>query len=354
MMKLFLAPLAIAAPLLSPSFQDDHTVARDIIPRGVGLTMFVPENGTARELLSYAKEMTPTKFMVTEGTGRQTQLDRMIVIRNAIGIQGTEADRQVIHDLLLRLDKTVGSLEPEGKGEPPQKEESRALRLRTMSPDSAVALVQGLGMPVNAHVVEETGTVVLSGYQDAVNVAQHMIVSADEPLPQMTLYCEIIKAVPEGSIDESKRIVGDVAGALSAVAPGMGFERRGRVMVRSSVGGRRSVEVSTDLPGITSDPNDPSPRMRLTAMPAAWDGETKTLSLRRCNVELETPNFSTVEVHAGVSANHPAARQAIQRSFNGYRSQGLSADLALRAGETTIVGSLGGTPHFVAMRFTVD
>lgn len=354
-MKSLLIPLAALAPLAAPVPQDERM---DDPAQLIGLTMFVPEHGSASELIGYASEMVPSHFQAFAGPQRGMNLERLLLIRSAIGIQGTEVDRATIRGILAELDTNVGALEdgraafvPEDDPEP----ESHALRLKTMSPDAALRLIQGLGLPLDSHVVEETGTLVLTGDPELTQAALQLIDAADAPLPQMTLHCEIIEAVDVGSVSAGQEVSAEVAQALSAVAPGKAFQRKGRVMVRSSVGGQRFVEVSTELPNKDGRASDPPPRMTLEALPAGWDPETGTVTLKDCRVKLEIPTFHTVQAPPNLTPNHSLAKAAaLQRSFEGYRSQGLGADLSLRAGETTVIGSLGGTPHFVAMHFTVN
>lgn len=336
--------LALAPGAPAPLAQETiHVIEVDATSNGVGLTLYVPKHLDSRELIGYALEMVDRSFFTETPNGGSVKLDRFLQVRHAVGIQGNAEDRALVHKLLTQLDGAVGALESPA-GAPPEapKPERRAIRLRTISPNAAQALVSGAGLPVNVHVVQETGTVVLSGDLGNVNVAQHMIASADEPLPQMTLVCEVIEAVDPAAVGDRAPVEGELAHALAAVVPGKVLVRRGRAMVRGSVGGQRMVSLSTELPRVSDTRR--APRLELQAMPAGWDGERGVLQLQGCEIVLEEP----LPAPSGSAGPTTPIQAGMDRSV-----QRLSTTLALHAGETTVVGSLGGEPLFVAMTVTV-
>ena len=132
-----------------------------------------------------------------------------------------------------------------------------------------MALVKQLENTVTSLIIEETGTLVLQGLEKDIESVTSVLADVDVPQPQVRLYCELIEAYVPGATKDPHRLSGNFAEAMEAINLGKAFRSRGRAMVRSSVGGRRSVRLSTIFPGLVDD--DPSLMMELEAQPTAWD-----------------------------------------------------------------------------------
>ena len=347
----------LTSPFLSAAPQEEvKPLPRQVdgIPESlVGLSIFVPEQIGARDLLRYSKEMTERGFIVALKSGGSAKRDYFIDMGEGIGIQGTEEDRVRLMKLLEGLDERIGAVRTADQKK--SKNEIRTLRLKFLSCDSAVTLIGRLGLPVNVASVQENGSLVLQGSSSSLDQLERVLGEADIRLPQLTMHCEILEAV---TLDDSGRtpshsayrkapelLTGDVAKALEAINPGKKFARRAHLLLRSSIGGQRPIEISSAIAqSFNVDAQSPvDPRLVFSCIPTGWDPETKALSLDQCSVRLEVPTFQVMTTGNGEKT----------KQFTGYTEQGINSRLSLKAGETTVVGSLGGDPVYVALRFSV-
>lgn len=350
LLGLSLAPTTVATWVSPPAIpMQDEESAESSQPE-IGLSLFVPKHLETKALIKYAR-----LTMASSNISRKDARDRLVAMEGAIGVQGTQRMRDYYVGYLEDLDNRLGAV---SEARPETFSTSRSVRLRSMSASSAVEVVDALGFNITRHAVSETGTVLLYGREQDVAIAHEMILEADKPLPQMTLHCEVIEPLeltwtelqmlppkdPARAKAAKEILTGPVATALEKISPDRKFRRTGRAMVRGSIGGSRKIEIKSSLPKAESAPNDsPGPRLRLQATPSCWDPETETLTLNTCEVTLDAPTFSTV-----------MKGETEIRNFAGFQSEGLSASLTLRAGETTVIGSLGGEPVYIALRFTVN
>ena len=355
--------LAIAGLLTSSSFaaapQEESTPDRRqrsfVDESEVGLSIFVPKLISASDLLRYSKEMTEGQFMVSLADGNVDRRDRFINMSDAIGIQGTKEKRAQLTALLESLDARIGAVRGTARSDD-RAQDVRTMRMKCMSTESAMKLINSLGMPVTAASVKETGNLILQGPRATLDQVQRVLGEADKPLPQLTMHCEILEAVAPARSDlmpnhpkykaGPKVLTGEVAKALEAINPGEQFARRAHLLLRSSVGGEQPIEISSAIAKSLSDDGDTptKPRLIFRCVPSGWDPEAQTLTLDDCSVLLEVPTYQEMATGNG--------NERIKQ-FSGFTQQGISSRLSLKSGETTIIGSLGGDPVYVALRFTV-
>lgn len=350
---LLTGPFLAAAPQEEPSVpKAQHSLVKE---SEVGLTIFVPKLISASDLLLFAKEMVETKFMVRLADGSVDSRDRFINMIDALGIQGKHAKREQLTALLENLDTRIGAVRGSARTDD-MADDVRTMRMKCMSTASAMALLNNLNLHVIAAAVQETGNLVLRGPRETLDQVQRILREADRPLPQLIMHCEILEAVTPVNQGLApghsqynvgpKLLTGDVAEALEGIVPGKKFARRAHLMLRSSIGGEQPIEISSAIAKSfgreVGAPNDP--RLVFECIPSGWDPDSQSLTLDDCSVTLEVPNYQTIATGNG---------DETVKQFTGYSQQRIRSRLSLKAGETTVIGSLGGDPVYVALRFTV-
>ena len=304
----------------------------------IGMSIYVPEHINAKSLINYAKRTLEDKFVPESRREIFEEMNGVIVV------QGRQADRERHLRHIVDLDHRLGAVAKQSGGKRAASESMAAtLRVSTISPASAVEMINALGFSVNAKSIGETGTVALFGSTEAVESCKKLIEQADTPLPQITLHCEIIQA-HDGGETEHSGVPGDVQKALAALNPGKSFRRTGSVLVRGSVGSGSHVSVRSTLNG-SSD--DESISLQMSAHPSGFDESTGTLNLSRFEARLLTATPTHVEI---LQQNGSVLESGGEKTTR----ESIEASLSLKANETTIVGSLGGEPTYIALRFTID
>lgn len=319
-----------------------------IMESKLGLTIYRPESVSAVTLVRYANEVTSgnvtfARIEPVSGTLDLDRRDRFLVMENLIGVQDFEDGRKAAIDVLKQLDAMLASPESGEPTSPKSSLEVRSIRLRTLDLDTASALVEGVAPAIRQTKIKETGTLVLQGLPAEVELAAGTLAEIDQPLPQITLHVSLIQATVSGNPTDQPKANPEVAAALSKVLPGKQFHEVGTLMLRGSSGGGAFLEVSSSLLGMSEHEEKMNARVTWSASARGLDPKTKTLSLDGCRLLLEIPTFTTTT--NGVTN---------QVNFAGYRKEGLTTDLAVRADQTTVLGSLGGEPIYVSVRFAID
>ncbi len=332
-----LATLALLSFAGSPTYQDEAPKGIVEATPEIGLSLFVPKSISSKTLIRYAKDIaTAEDWRLPDGR------ERFSFMEGAIGVLGAQERRVKYVAYLADLDERLGGLPSQAAEE--SIDVTRTIRMRAMSASAAMLLINNLQFEVAVFPVPEAGSLVLRGAQSNVERAANLLAEVDQPLPQMTLTCEVYEMIPKGE-EETALISAEVANALEMVHPGRSFRRSGRAIIRSSVGGSEPVELNTSMgsAGPDAPAGAPGPRMKVETTPSAWDAKAGILTLEKCSVSLETPQFAQTMDGEGKTI----------RQFNGYHREQLSASLGLHVDETTIVGSLGGEPVYIALRFVM-
>ncbi|MEL6429087.1 MAG: hypothetical protein AAFU73_05515 [Planctomycetota bacterium] len=330
-MSLFLSPCALVllgappAPTigLSAASQEDAQRAISSETNGtIGLTFFVPKYVEARSLVEYAQPLLRVRSVSTNDPR-----PRFVAMESVVGVQGTDEERVRFLEMLGALDAQLGDLEARRAREAPRRS-TRALELRSLPVDAAATLARGLVPSVTVSAVEDLGVLVLEGAEADVERLVRALGDLDVPRPQVRLYAEVVAA--RDSNAPGQRADPAIADALAPMHPGKAFVSLGSAMVRGAVGGGSTVEIASTLldPGL---PEGTVRQLRLVAQPTGYDPRTTALHLEDCRIELED---------RATGAAEPALRQ------------GVTTSLDLRADEPTVVGSLGGAPLYVVLRFT--
>lgn len=369
-MHITLTALTLASAILAPA-QEDVSKARQIInarnateaadaarvasrmESELGFTIYEPRSLDARTLLRYVTELTDEKIRyfyddAASGVVEIGSRRRFIAMGDVIGVQDFDAGRAAAMAVLLDIDTRLGAVK-RGNSAPERanKTQVRTVRLRTLDMRTATLLVNNISPELAVSPIVETGTIVLRGPVDAVGIAESLLREVDQPLPQVTLRCALIQAVDPDDEDTDGLMDGDVAQSLGRLLPGKRFRKVGELLLRGSAGGNAEFNVTSSLPELGKHaPSAAIPPARVTfhATARVFDPETNTLTLDNCSMELEVPTIQVTSNGQG----------STQQNFAGYRTEGLSADLALRAGETTVVGSLGGDQIYISLSFEIE
>lgn len=366
-MHITLAALTLASAILAPAQEDVSKVRQIINARNateaadaarvasrmeskLGFTIYEPRFLEARELMRYVSQLTDEKikYFYEDPTYDKVQLGsrrRFIDMGDVIGVQDFDEGRAAAMAVLLDIDTRLGAVKSDvparASAHAPQ---VRTVRLRTIDTRTATILLNTISPELAVSAIYETGTIVLRGPVEAVGIAESLLLEVDQPLPQITLRCVLIQAVDANDTDTTGLMDDEVARSLGRMLPGKRFRKVGELLLRGSAGGNAEFEVTSSLPGFGQNDSVAQARVSLTAVARALDPDTKTLTLDKCSMQLEIPTFQVTGTGQG----------SLQSNFAGYRSEGLRADLALRAGETTVVGSLGGDQIYVSLSFTIE
>lgn len=325
--------------------QGPGKVARPELAEGrLGLTIYRPEHAHPIQLIKLAGELVDRKVEFwsenpSTSAPEWKLRDRFVQIENGIAVQDFDGERDKAAALLAYLDEQIGALR--GASDAPTTNSVRSVRLSTIGVSSATSLLQNLFPNVSRQAVPESGVVVLSGARADVDGAAALLAEVDRPMPQMTLQCTLIEAVAGAG---TSTVEPAIAGALGGFLPGKHFREGGRCIVRGTVSGDQPIQVSTSVPGLSGEGTQAA-QFQLGIGSRGYDVENGLLSLGRCTLHLQLPTYSRAPQPAGGAPNAAV--------FSGYQEQGATTDLALRAGETTIVGSLGDSV-FVALRATIE
>lgn len=329
---------AAPAPLAPTPIAQDQDPEESSDRQEIGMSFYVPKHLSPESLIKYVQET--MEFERVEGSRRKI----FEPMNGAITVQGRPTERDGYLRRLVELDEQLGAIGDATRNDRDrQGRVTKTVRVSTISPTSAVEMVRALGLAVASRAVDETATIVLSGDQKDVETCLQVIAEADIPLPQITLHCDIISAT-DGESSQSSGLSQDVANALASLNQGKTFQRTGSVLVRGSVGSRSQMSIESVLDGAT---DDESVMLGLNARPSGFDEDTGTLNLERFQVQILTTTRTKVAVEKADGSVHQSMGQDRE-------SQSIEASLALKADETTIVGSLGGEPVYIALRFTVE
>ena len=371
-MLITLTALTLASTLLAPTPQEptsentgrrgrqqvDAERASERMESKLGFTIYEPRSLSVRDLMRYASELTDDKVRyvyedATSGVMQVGTRHRFIIMGEVIGVQDFEEGRKAAMAVLLDIDTRLGAVKSgDSAPERASKTQVRTVRLRTLDMRTATMLVNNISPELAVSPIVETGTIVLRGPVEAVGIAESLLREVDQPLPQVTLRCALIQAIDPDDKDTDVEgtdglMDGEVAQSLGRLLPGKRFRKVGELLLRGSAGGNAEFNVTSSLPELGKHaPSAAIPPARVTfhATARVFDPETKTLTLDNCSMELEVPTIQVTSNGQG----------STQQNFAGYRTEGLRADLALRAGETTVVGSLGGDQIYISLSFEIE
>ncbi|MEZ6018320.1 MAG: hypothetical protein R3F49_24695, partial [Planctomycetota bacterium] len=326
-----LGALTLVAPSIGQAAAQAAASAQEevtpLTEADIGLTLFRPQFVDAKMLMRSAIELSEPSvhyLWVNPATllGELRRRDRYVLIADCIGIQGDEPSRETAAKFLTELDRFLGgdvsgadqavdesariAFAPAGSGarnaaaeranriarsEP----QTRTVRLRSVTVDSALALLDAMAATVERQVVRENGTIILRGTVESVGRAEALLREVDRPSPQMTLHISLVQAAESGAGD----VDAELAQALGGLMPGKQFREVGRFMTRASVSGATPLELSSTL---ATAAGMPPPRFEFKAGSRAWDADARVLTLGRAELRIDTP-FVQSSATAGAGGN---------------------------------------------------
>ncbi|MEM8713096.1 MAG: hypothetical protein AAGG01_19280 [Planctomycetota bacterium] len=301
--------------------------------------IYTPVHLSSIDLAEYAARLAPNKVhfhaLTADGYMKEHSRDRFVQLRDSVGVQdfpgGLEAGLAILKDLDTKLGRELGSRMPE--------QIVVTHELSRLTPSGATKLLRTTFPGLMVTEIQESSVLTLKGSKADIEAARAILEETDRPYPQVLLNWTLYEATESAGNDAAPA---EIAAALAPVVPGMEFRRAGAFIVRGPAGGDAALRVSSGLKGLGGMSDDLPSEISLTAIAKSWDADTQTLHLDRCEVSLQRSRFVESDPATGGTS----------RSTMVSTDQ-LSTELSLKAGETTIVGSMGGDPVFVALTLTV-
>lgn len=301
------------------------------------LSIYTPQLLTASSLVNYVNRLAKSSVTYYKPTSNggltSVEVSRFIAMENVVGVQDFPGSAEEALEYLAEIDARLGA----AKSTPVVADStgSETLRLTNLDGRLVHALVSNSCPLVAVGSMKDTPLITLAGPIADVARAVSILKEADQPLPQIVLQWTLLEAVDD--VDPGEAASAAIATALQPFAPGKKFRRGQSFTVRGAAGGNQLLRVASSIKGLHSDSSSVPSRVELSATAESFDPEAKRLNLGACSIFLErTEKLET-----------PLGKQ------KSVALDELTTSLSLRAGETTVLGSLGGDPVWVALTFTL-
>ena len=303
----------------------------------LGFALYRPKNVSAKSLVNYLDALSnrPLTFYSMNPRGHliPDEANRFLVMEGAVGVQDFSDRLDAIMTQMADLDESLGPLDDAPKED--FSTSHKTIRLTNLKGRLVTDLIGSTCPFVRAGFMEGTSLITLTGPTAEVDRALSILKEADKPLPQIVLQWTLLEAVDE--VDPKETVGADIANALQPFAQGKRFRQGNTFTVRGVAGGDETLRVSSGLKGFQGvAPGLPS-EASLSAVVKGFDAETNQLHLKNCEITIQRTEESE-------------GARGVERVLN---TDQLSTSLSLRAGETTVLGSLGGDPIWVALTFTL-
>ncbi len=312
-----LAFLTFLAPMTATFSQEAEEPTTDIPLLKVSelvLAHYTPRAAKAHELQRLASNLIGRQFYVVERGG----------IYNSAPIPNISmlGDQLVLYDsaeYVKRLRETLEQLDRESTVVDPAVEPYVTTKYvpRSISLDSALAALEPLASHLSdgsysIAAVKERRTLVLRDTASRLEEMTTLLEAIDVPEEQVRITCYLLQG-KAGQAD-SGSAPRELLSNLKQLLPDLGFESIGFAMLQSGVVADRGVQLSVDgTNGL---------RFELSFQPVAYDSQTGSMTVRRCNIEM--------------------IDSSVQRAAKSM----LSTDTVFRGGEYTVLGATGQDPIF--------
>ena len=308
----------------------------------LGLDVYTPRNTSSNELLHIVREMTDTKILyytkLPTGVLDERRRDRFVQIRDAIGVQDFDDGRKQAIQLLKDMDDLIGQQRAQQKQQPePEPAETTIYRPKALAITTLEEILLRQVLDLSVTPVHETNSLLLSGTKQRIDHALALLRDIDQAGQQFLLHCLLVEADPDPDPDGLPQ---ELRAGLAELMPGVSYDLAGSSLVRGSVAPTAQIEVRTKM-GRAPGPTIPPPQFEFSARPTAYDSETGTLSLRKCQFELQQPMTQVTVTGGGQQVTN----------FSGYSSEHLGTDLSLRRDEYAVIGALGSDQKLIVLRF---
>ncbi|QDV08744.1 hypothetical protein Poly30_42980 [Planctomycetes bacterium Poly30] len=330
-----LIPLASSASPTAPIWQEPEQVRVDTKKASeLVLSFYRPETSASR-LIGYSAALTPTIVMWKEvdslGFIDEKVSDRFVLMGDTIAVQDfPEGSRQAM-ELLRRLDQELKPSEeadastPEGFGQ-------ARVRLQFLDTMAAVQLLQSSVPGLQIGYSDGVPVLTLGGATRFIDDAKALIEEADRPLPQVLLHWSLIEAVEPEDMGMSEPASEEIGQALAQLAPGKVFRKSGDFLARGTAGANARFELNSSIDAIQGTSTAHPGQLLISGSLKSWSPAVRELGIDRC----------AIEIHRMTTADPGGLRKVEQ----------LMTGLSIRAGETTVVGSIGGQQVFIAVTVT--
>lgn len=142
---------------------------------------------------------------------------------------------------------------------------------------------------MNVTFVEAPARIVLRDTAENIQRIQELLQRFDVPAPQLMLNCWLLRGAEQGA---GADLPSDLVDNLRRLVPYRGFEKVSMAMLRVSIVGGQEQRLRGRF-----QRDDADQRFELTLVPAGYDAQDKTLTLRQCKFESTTgQEFSTAAV----------------------------------------------------------
>lgn len=305
------------------------------------LRYFTPEEiHELDELLDVAIKLFGYQVMVAKADGTSAAPFRFLELDDTLIIRDSAENAEEIVRTLREMEAQLYPLEPEEPDEP-------ATPIETFEYRPRYGRIHGLerfhrtlerpaideldsGRVVDNIDVQHDGTILIQETPAQLAAIREYLARVDVPVQQATFSFLVIRGLDaaEGAEQGTGGVPAELSEHLRRLVPMEGFELLSTGLLRASV--RDPLRISTR----SSD----DVRFKLSLEPAAFDPETGELTLEKCAFVAQT------------RAPNPAGAQA---QAPGWDEQSFETALSLRAGEYTVLGSVGPDPLFVVLKLTL-
>ncbi len=300
-----------AAPASLARAQEATGSPLSMLPKRSDLTLsfFTPSHLGTGELHGVAMQLFGENFRVSTPDGGWASVVRFIPVGSSLGVQDTPEETEKIMATLSKLDLIARG---EEKTVPVETWEYTP---RHITIESLLPAIDRKTSNLQVSPVEVKRILLLRGLTDQLAEARRLIARLDVPSPQVSITCHLIGGRDEGT--SSPALPKELVENLRRILPMPAFELLSVGVLQAAVS-NSPIQLETVA--------GPELSYSLQLQPSAYDTAEGTLTLASC--------FFHLRVGPTDSA----------------RSHELRTNLALRAGEYTVLGALGADPTFVVLR----
>ncbi len=305
----------VAGPLPGARAQEATSSSHSALPKrsDVTLTFFTPTHLELEELHTAALQLFGDSFRVSTPDGGWANVAHFIQVSKSLGVQETPQEAEKILATLNRLDLIAR------EEEKPVPVETLEYTPRHITIDSLLPAIDQQVYNVWVSPVEEKRILLVRGRAAQVAETRRLLAKLDVPSPQVTITCHLIRGLEQGT--SSPTLPTELVENLRRILPMSGFELVSVGVLHAAVASS-TIQLETSAgPGLSYN---------LQLQPSAYDAAEGTLTLASCFFQLRVGPTDAA------------------------RSHELRTNLALRAGEYTVLGALGSEPIFVVLRVVPD
>lgn len=291
-----------------------------------------PRNIDVLELYGVAKDLLGREVVVLEsGTNLPVKRPNVAMLGDMLLLCDLPESLQRNYALLERLDAEYGvaSGSPKSEQRGTTLEYSPRFLGREQVFQALETFRRGFEGGANITFVEGRNMLVMRDLPARIDEMKALLERIDVSSPQAMLMCYLVTPSPEAA--KGPALPDELVAGLRNLTGYAHYEQRAIGMVRSAVRAEGMVEISLEPKREASDLRAPdqSTDYRLALSPSAYDADSQTLTLSRC----ELTRISNPQ---------------------GSQSRVFSTSTSIVGDEFTVLGGAGSTPLFVVLRARVQ